>query len=221
MPWQCTPEVITSLQAIQQAIQLPDSGQLVLPFCSFMGWIAYFHEFTNGTHFVHSMRSSTLWNLRTRGVMLLPKPELPAMSVLFIDNSKRQRTFWADQLKSCSSDYEIVKAEDGQSGLALYRSRRFDCVVLELSLPDQSGFPTLVELVPAARRPQIAVVVLTLITHRGVWDLAKQSGAYACLHKDHTTGEELDKAIQRAIAHVGQMPKEDRNRPSEAHGRTQ
>jgi len=31
---------------------------------------------------------------------------------------------------------------------------------------------------------------------RGVWDLAKQSGAYTCLHKDHTTGEELAKAIQ-------------------------
>jgi DNA-binding NarL/FixJ family response regulator len=39
----------------------------------------------------------------------------------------------------------------GQSGLALYRSRRIDCVVLELSLPDQSGFQTLAELVPVAR----------------------------------------------------------------------
>jgi CheY-like chemotaxis protein len=209
MPWQCAPEVITS----SQAIQLPDSGQLVLFFVPSWAGSFIFHEYRNGTYFVHSIRSSTLWNLRwNRSVMLLPKPELPAMSVLLIDSSKRQRMFWTDQLKSCSSDYEIVEAEDGQSGLALYRSRRFDCVVLELSLPDQSGFSTLVELVPAATRPQIAVVVLTLITHRGVWDLAKQSGAYTCLHKDHTTGEDLDKAIQRAVAFVGQMPKEERDR---------
>jgi DNA-binding NarL/FixJ family response regulator len=139
-------------------------------------------------------------------------PDIPPLAVLLIDSSKKQRTFWADQLKSCSSEYEILEAADGQSGLDLCRSRHIDCVVLELSLPDQSGFSTLVELVPAATRPQIAVVVLTLITHRGVWDLAKQSGAYTCLHKDPTKGEDLDKAIQRAVAFVGQMPKEERDR---------
>ena len=32
------------------------------------------------------------------------------------------------------NDYDIFEAADAQSGLALYRSRRIDCVVLELSL---------------------------------------------------------------------------------------
>ena len=85
-------------------------------------------------------------------------------------------------------------------------------MVLELSLPDQSGFQTLVELVPLASRPQIAVIVLTVMSHPGVWRLAKENGAYACLGKEFTSGEDLDKAIQRAIAFVGQMPKEDRYR---------
>jgi len=140
----------------------------------------------------------------TGSVILLPKSELPIMSVLLIDGSKNQRTYWADQLKRCTSGYEIVEAPDGQSGLDLYRSRRFDCVLLELSLPDQSGFETLVELVPIASRPRVPVIVLTQITHRGVWELAKQQGAQACFHKQHTTAEELDRAIQRAIARVGQ-----------------
>ena len=143
---------------------------------------------------------------------MLPKPELPTTSVLLIDGSKNQRTYWADQLNQCSPDYEIFEAPDGQSGLDLYQSRRIDCVVLELSLPDQEGFQTLVNLVPIASRPQIAVVVLTLMTHRGLWELAKQNGAYVCLHKQYTTGEDLDRAIQRAIAFVGQMPKEDQQR---------
>ena len=86
-------------------------------------------------------------------------------------------------------------------------------MVLELSLPDQEGFKTLVELVPVASRPKIAVIVLTLMTHPGVWRLAKENGAYTCLAKDYTTGEDLDKAIQRAVAFVGKMPKEDRYRP--------
>jgi DNA-binding NarL/FixJ family response regulator len=145
---------------------------------------------------------------------MLQGPDIsPTVSVLLIDGSKKQRTFWADQLKSCSSEYEILEAADGQSGLDLCRSRRIDCVVLELSLPDQSGFETLMELVPQASRPHVAVVVLTLMTQPGVWRLAKENGAYACLVKEYTSGDDLDRAIQRAVAFVGQMPKEDRDRP--------
>jgi CheY-like chemotaxis protein len=141
-------------------------------------------------------------------------PDIPPISVLIIDSSKKQRTYWADQLNSCSSDYDIFEAADAQSGLALYRSRRIDCVVLELSLPDQGGFKALVELVPLVSRPQIAVIVLTLMTHPAVWRLAKENGAYTCLAKEFTTGEYLNNAIRRAVAFVGRMPKEDRSRPN-------
>ncbi len=144
---------------------------------------------------------------------MLPNRELPSTSVLFIDGSKNQRAYWAAQLKQCSPDYQILEASDGQAGLDICRSSRIDCVVLELSLPDQSGFQTLVNLVPIASRPQVAVIVLTLLTGRGLWELAKQNGAYVCLAKQFSSGEDLDKAIQRAVAFVGQMPKEDRYRP--------
>jgi DNA-binding NarL/FixJ family response regulator len=95
----------------------------------------------------------------------------------------------------------------------LYRSQRVDCVVLELVLPDRSDFEVLLNFVPIASRPNVAVIILTHMPHRGAWELAKQNGAYACLAKQFTSGEDLDKAIQRAIAFVGQMPKEDRYRP--------
>src|SRR5262245_33784793 len=139
--------------------------------------------------------------------------ELLTTRILFIDGSQNQRAYWAEQLKRCSPHYEIVEASDGPSGLDLYRTQRIDCVVLELSLPDHSGFQTLVDLVPVITKPQVAVILLTQITHRGVWELAKQNGAYACLAKKFTSGENLDNAIQRAVAFVGQMPKDDRYRP--------
>jgi DNA-binding NarL/FixJ family response regulator len=142
--------------------------------------------------------------------MRTERPESHATSVLFIDSSRKQRTYWAEELRCCSPDYQTVGAADGKSGLDLCRSRRIDCVVLELSLPDQSGLQTLVNLVPIVSRPRIAVIVLTLMTNRGVWELAKQNGAHACLAKKFTSGEDLDRAIQRAVAFVGQMPKEDR-----------
>src|SRR5437868_3316566 len=143
-----------------------------------------------------------------------PNADPPTTSVLLIDSSKKQRTYWADQLRRCPSGYEVLEASDAQTGLDLYRSRRIDCVVLEISLPDQTGFKTLVELVPLASKPHVAVVILTLLTHPGVWRLAKESGAHACLAKEFTTGEDLDRALQRAVAFVGQLPKEERNRPT-------
>jgi DNA-binding NarL/FixJ family response regulator len=119
-----------------------------------------------------------------------------------------------DQLKRCSPNYKIVEAPDAQSGLALYRSQRIDCVVTELALTDETGFEVLADLVPIANSPHVPVIVLTDIEYRGLWEEAKQQGAYACLHKHHTTGDDLNNAIQRAIEFVKQMPEEDRDGPS-------
>jgi CheY-like chemotaxis protein len=142
-----------------------------------------------------------------------PNLEPLTTSVLLIDGSKTQRAYWTDQLKRCSVDYEIIEATDARSGRELYQSRRVDCVVLELALPDELGFRLLVDLVPIPNRPHVAVIVLTHMAQRGVWELAKQNGAYACFVKRHTTGEDLDRAIQRAVAFVGQTPKKDGHRP--------
>ncbi len=143
---------------------------------------------------------------------MLPDTDL-SISLLFIDDNAADRKVFAEGLKQCSPDYRIFEASDGESGLALYRSQRIDCVLLELNFPDQSGFEVLVSLVPIAKRPTVAVIVLTRLAHRGLWELVKMNGAYACLLKDHTTAEALDHTIHSAIAVIGMLPKEDRHRP--------
>jgi len=141
-----------------------------------------------------------------------PHSELPTTSVLLIDGNDTDRAYFADQLKGRSHDYQILEATDGEAGLALYRSRRIDCVVVALELPDQSGFKVLVDLVPIASRPSVAVIVLTHRVQRGLREIALQNGAYACFVKTFMSGEDLDRAIQRAIAFVGRLTKEDRYR---------
>ena len=143
---------------------------------------------------------------------MYPTSEIPSTSILLIDGRKNHRVYWADQLKGCSPQYEIIEAPYGESGLLLYRSRRIDCVVVALELPDQSGLKVLVDLVPIASRPNVAVVILTNRLQRGLGEIARQNGAYACFVKQFMSGEDLDRAIQRAMAFVGQMPKEDRYR---------
>src|SRR4029078_7545004 len=109
-----------------------------------------------------------------------PNFELPTTRVLFIDGNAHDRALYVSGLQQCSAGYQIIEAIDGQSGLALYRAQQFDCVVLELALPDQSGFKVLVDLVPRVRRPNIAVIVLTRLTDRGLYALARQNGSYVC-----------------------------------------
>ena len=142
-----------------------------------------------------------------------PNRELPTTSVLLIDGNATDRRYFAYQLKGRSPEYEVLEAADGEAGLALYRSRRIDCVVVALELPDQSGFKVLVDLVPIASRPNVAVIVLTNRFQRGLREIARQNGAYACFMKQFMSKEDLDRAIQRAIAFVGRLPKEDRYRP--------
>ena len=143
-----------------------------------------------------------------------PNSEVPPTSLLIIDGNDTDRNYFAKQLKGRSPDYEILEATDGESGLLLYRSRRIDCVVVALELPDQSGLRVLVDLVPMASRPHVAVVILTNCLQRGLGELTRQNGAYACFVKRFMSGEDLDRAIQRAMALVGQLPKKDRYRPS-------
>jgi CheY-like chemotaxis protein len=169
-----------------------------------------------GTIFAPNVRRvwSQLHGIHYRGSEMMP-PENPyTTSVLLIDGNPTERAFYAEGLKRCSPDYLILEASDGQSGLALYRqASRIECVVLEASLPDRSGFALLVDLVPIPSRPNVAVIVLSRLGHRGLWNLAKLTGAYAYLIKQHTSGEDLHKEIQRAVAFVELLPKEDRHRP--------
>lgn len=106
--------------------------------------------------------------------------DFPAISVLLIDANHTDRTFFVEELKRRSPDYRILEATDGESGLALCRSQRIDCVVLAVELPDCSGFKVLIDLVPIFRRPSIAMLMLTSNTQRRLHQIAMQNGAYAC-----------------------------------------
>lgn len=112
------------------------------------------------------------------------------------------RNFYVQRLRLCSPSYAIYEAATGKYGLEYYRSKSIDCVVLEIDLPDMSGFEVLLSLVPSALHPKVAVVVLTRLTHQGLLMLATQNGAQAAMHKASTSGDLLDETILQAITNV-------------------
>jgi DNA-binding NarL/FixJ family response regulator len=125
-----------------------------------------------------------------------------SIRILLIDSQQEERKYWAQRLTLSSPDLRVLEAVTGAAGLSICRSERVDCVISELSLPDMSGFEVLTTLVPHARRPDMAVIMLTNLTLSEMATFALNSGAQAYLIKSHISGDDLDEAVHKAIARV-------------------
>jgi DNA-binding NarL/FixJ family response regulator len=129
-------------------------------------------------------------------------------TILFIDHHDDDRQYWVQRLRMSSPEYMILEASTGKSGITICRSQRVGCIVSELTLPDMSGFDVLLQLVPKPRHPEIALIFLTRLILAPMKDLALNNGAQAYLVKSHSSGDELDTTIHKALASVAPTRKE-------------
>ena len=120
-------------------------------------------------------------------------------TVLIIDDNEQDLNYWSDTVRNFGSNYTVLKAHDCKSGLSICRDRIVDCVLLDLDMPE-SGFKALLDLIPDRKRPEIAVIIFTRLVHPTLAEMAKHNGALAYLIKHHTSAEELETAIDRAVA---------------------
>src|SRR6476620_5549127 len=139
-------------------------------------------------------------------------------TVLLIDPNKDDRQHWTKRLKSSSPHYKVFAAKDAETGLAVCQSERIDCVVMELHLPDMSGFQVLLLLNPIIYRSlQTPVVALSNFTDPSIAEAAKQLGAQSYLIKSQASGDDLHRAIQTAILRVELTRKEAYKLKTETH----
>ena len=131
-----------------------------------------------------------------------------APHILFIDGSKEERDYFTQRLQISLPEFSVLHTDTGQSGLALCKSTSIDCTVLEIDLPDMSGFEVLLRLVPRVWRPDHAVIVLTRLANQHLLEAAVRNGAQAAFYKPMTSGDMLDKAILKAMSTVAK----ERNR---------
>jgi DNA-binding NarL/FixJ family response regulator len=125
-----------------------------------------------------------------------------ATCILLIDGNDQDRQYYVQRLRASSPDYDVVQAATGLSGLNLCARQPIDCVLLEIDLPDISGFEVLARLVPRVYHPEIAVIVLTRLPNQFLLELALKNGAQAALQKTMTSGDILEKTIMKAISIV-------------------
>jgi signal transduction histidine kinase/DNA-binding response OmpR family regulator len=94
------------------------------------------------------------------------------------------------------SEVEISRAVRMSVAIERLAARRFDAVLLDLSLPDAAGLDALVQMRTAA--PTVPIVVLTGLANAAVGMKAIQHGAQDYLQKGHVAGTELLRAIRYA-----------------------
>jgi DNA-binding NarL/FixJ family response regulator len=122
------------------------------------------------------------------------------ITVLFIDGCQEDRRAWAEGFHMSSPESVVLQADSGAAGLAMCRAQRVDCVVVELSLPDMSGFQVLLNLVPSGHKATVAVILLTRLPLVLMAELAKTIGAKAFLVKSDTSSHQLKVAVRHAVA---------------------
>jgi CheY-like chemotaxis protein len=130
-----------------------------------------------------------------------PQKSSNSLTVLHIDDNELDLAYWSDVLRNSGKNYTVLTARDRTSGVATCRERAIDCVLLDLDMPE-SGFDLLLELIPNPKQPSIAVVILTRLVYPTLCEIAKINGAQEWLVKKGTSAEQLDTAIQRAVASV-------------------
>jgi CheY-like chemotaxis protein len=79
--------------------------------------------------------------------------------LLLVEDDEAERKGVSELLGS--SDIEITAAETGEAALSLLRETPIDCVVLDLKLPDMSGFEVLENIRDDAALCDVPVVVFT------------------------------------------------------------
>ena len=115
-----------------------------------------------------------------------------ATSVLIVDDHEAFRSSAHTLLELDGFDV-VGEAEDGTTALALARELQPELVLLDIALPDISGFDVAERLTPETK------VILT--SSRQQSDLGRrvrQSGALGFIPKDHLSGDSLRELLEAA-----------------------
>ena len=95
------------------------------------------------------------------------------------------------------TSFQVEVVERLSDSLEALSGRRFDVVLLDLSLPDSSGLETLAKVLSSTQK--VAIIVLTGLSDEGLALEAMRKGAQDYLVKGHVDEHLLSRAIRYAI----------------------
>jgi DNA-binding NtrC family response regulator len=121
----------------------------------------------------------------------------PRLCILLVEDDPND----AELVRAClaeaaRSGAEIVHAANLREGLLALQTQSIDLTVLDLDLPDSSGFETLERLGAAAGAP---VIVVTGNPHPALVAEALKRRAYEVLRKSELDARSLMRIVRRAV----------------------
>ena len=120
------------------------------------------------------------------------------IKVLLVEDNDVDAQLTQDLLSEWSSEeFHVIRAKTLGEGLTYLSRERFDAVLLDLSLPDAFGLPTVRQI--HATSPTIPVVVLSGVSDQSLALQAVQQGAQDYLVKGQGHPELLARAVRYAI----------------------
>jgi len=117
--------------------------------------------------------------------------------ILVIEDNPGDVNLIKEYLKEASIKDEIIHASTFFDGMDMIKSNDISIVLLDLSLPDSSGFKTLSNFLE--KQPQVPVIVLTGTNNEIVGNQSIKAGAQDYLVKGQFDGKQLGRSIRYAI----------------------
>ena len=119
--------------------------------------------------------------------------------ILFIEDEEALQRAMGDAMES--NGYKLIKALDGEIGLATALKEQPDLILLDLILPKKNGFEVLGELKKDPATKNIPVIVLTNLEGSNDVEQALSLGATTYLVKANYNLEDVLGKIERVLNH--------------------
>ena len=119
------------------------------------------------------------------------------LNILLIEDNPGDANLVTRFLKDSSVKHELIHVTNFFEGTEEIKNKQIDLVLLDLTLPDSSGFKTLSTFLE--KFPRIPVVVLTGINNEIVGNQAIKAGAQDFLVKGQFDGKLLGRSIRYSI----------------------
>lgn len=120
-----------------------------------------------------------------------------AKTILFIEDEAAAQKALGDTLRN--EGYEVVSALDGDTGVALAKSKKPDLILLDLILPKMDGFEILGKLKKENSTRDIPIIILTNLERMEDVERALELGAKTYLTKSNYSLNEVVEKIRKTM----------------------
>ncbi len=120
--------------------------------------------------------------------------------ILIIDDSSFMRKALTRELKKVGA--QVTQAEDGQQGLEIARSNKFDLIISDIDMPRLNGFELCEKLKKSPESRGIPVIILSSMDNDQYIDKGFEAGAAAYISKSDAPNlliETVERVLKKAV----------------------